>query len=1238
MIYTEFDRKFRGLFDNAFQDWVESVLQEIYPNGKLVRVGVTQGDGGIDAFAINTGTVFQVFAPRNPTDGKVANKIANDFPKALETMGEGLKHWIIIHNTPTSKMGKLATAQIGRPQKEYPGLEFSAWGIEELWRAYQEATGFLRKAKEALLNWNRQSFSTFRIPLLGVEHPASLIWDELSVRDGAMETTSTSLADELRLYREWARLGKVDSGKTRSATEVLEDGANLVVVGGPGSGKSTLARKLVHEAVERDQTVLVASLKRIALIYRKRDTFADAVFQIGSGNAPPDARRTSDLLDELDLLILDGLDEAEPSRAEIAEEIRQWSVGHPSTRVCVTTRPIGHQPHYLSAFKTAEILPLSETRSREVITRTIEKKNLSEAESKRLNAIFKLGDDWPRWRESPNAFDFAKKSPLLLSFLIALAIGGKSLEGKRSELYGRIVDLFRTREVPGDDDPALSARMAMHLLSLLAVQSLDRPTMPLADIVGEVAGMLSQATGDPELKSAGTVESAIQFWVKRGMMEKIKVDTREFLVFVHPTFAEYAAALWLGEQPEKEIATWTKDRSRNPEAREILILAGAQKRGELVIELLLSLDEPEDPLSAETVIALEAIGEKDGTNPELVQKTSGLLETRLVSNIPLISIEAARQMVAIAPAHPDQIGPLCTELLDHDQMWTRLAAYAGLLEIETSNSVDFAKSFLSDKRWMEDGDGNERVRDLPQDGGQLWQQTIVRAVVIVSDVDDTDEMNRLIREFVASDREVTVATIVGLEETLGSERLRAVVAGTTWDITSGLSGLLPLFPDHKEKRFAHAKMCAKIILDSLESSEVIVEEDDREELTEFNRLLGAIEVAEAPIPDYLNLVSENGRNSAVEVFRGLIEVLVIDRENLISDCSKALAETSADRMWERIEHLFVEDFPIRDSYNLAEIVSPEILVRSLLHPSGCIHRWGTYLIRMSCSEIDFRPELEATLAEVTGSALFYVGLFAEEVWGEQAVAIIRRRSESNSLDGVGYLCEAYGKIRSKNKQEDDWEFLISMCEHGESAVGAAKGLENLSFPATPEYGTAVRDAFTTWCGRDLSCKHCGEAVIDGVCSNCNVVAETPVASLLRELIRMELVDRKELLSLSADENRKKSEPAIAEILRHARGDEEVQSEVIEWIAKTGKEAHALLRAFVRSDVRNGFHFASELLSTLEKIDVGSRAIILAEIPHFGLEHDTKTEALQRGLSDPAPQVRDVSVEALRLLAAQSDRE
>ena len=59
-----------------------------------------------------------------------------------------------------------------------------------------------------------------------------------------------------------------------------------------------------------------------------------------------------------DFLIADGLDECDPNRQEISQQLKSWCDGHPQCHVVVTTRPVGHDAGLLPRFRHLEILPL----------------------------------------------------------------------------------------------------------------------------------------------------------------------------------------------------------------------------------------------------------------------------------------------------------------------------------------------------------------------------------------------------------------------------------------------------------------------------------------------------------------------------------------------------------------------------------------------------------------------------------------------------------------------------------------------------------------------------------------------------------------------------------------------------------------------------------------------------------------------------------------------------------------
>ena len=131
-----FRDKFRSLFYEDFQSWIEELLQAIHPPGDFQAIRKTQGDGGLDGYVISSQLVYAVYAParsKEYLDSQTAAKIRADFAKAFSTLSGYLKAWIFVHNHPVGCLGKHGIAAINDLRKQNPSVDITVLNIDSLW-------------------------------------------------------------------------------------------------------------------------------------------------------------------------------------------------------------------------------------------------------------------------------------------------------------------------------------------------------------------------------------------------------------------------------------------------------------------------------------------------------------------------------------------------------------------------------------------------------------------------------------------------------------------------------------------------------------------------------------------------------------------------------------------------------------------------------------------------------------------------------------------------------------------------------------------------------------------------------------------------------------------------------------------------------------------------------------------------------------------------------------------------
>lgn len=131
-----FRDKFRSLYYEAFQSWLEDLLHAIHPTGDFQAIRKTRGDGGLDGFVISSQLVYAVYAParRNEDrDSETSAKIRSDFAKAFSTLKGKMKAWTFVHNHPDGNLGQLGITAINDLKSQNPSVDITVLNVNSLW-------------------------------------------------------------------------------------------------------------------------------------------------------------------------------------------------------------------------------------------------------------------------------------------------------------------------------------------------------------------------------------------------------------------------------------------------------------------------------------------------------------------------------------------------------------------------------------------------------------------------------------------------------------------------------------------------------------------------------------------------------------------------------------------------------------------------------------------------------------------------------------------------------------------------------------------------------------------------------------------------------------------------------------------------------------------------------------------------------------------------------------------------
>ncbi len=924
--------------------------------------------------------------------------------------------------------------------------------------------------KSRYQTWLSERTATFSIPgPSGVLLPTETAWTELHVLTKQEAAPQQDIEELSRRYHEWERLASRADHDGYHAKDVAEIGHWVVIAGGPGAGKSTLCRKLAHDLTDLEEVVMWVHLRAVASRIQNGMDINSALIDVatdGFGD-PFDVREA--FLTQADCLIADGLDECGGLVDSIAEALQRWATAHPSTRIVITSRPIGYEIKYFPEWEHYDLMPLTQDQVQ------ISSWKLIQALASDAGAVEKQAARFQEQLKHNHVASIAARNPLLLGFLIQLSLNGEDLAQQRAGLYEQILDLWRLSrpqgriwQVPPLDGPL--AWRALEVVGWLLFSSERGPTVRSHDkLVQQLSLQLAQEMGTQPLQISATASNCLQFWYERGVLDRFQIGHKEIYTFVHATFNEYAAGRYLARLSLSEIQTWVRNKYHDARWREPILLAAGCGAIEVVVETLLEIDAKDEQVASVLLFAAAVLAESPTVPGTLTRSVIDRLIARLTSINPALAYEVAEQGVCLVKKVPSLFTSLLQPLFQHPQQWTRLSAlYLALESKENIVGAEELEGFL-DILTTKELQPHRRGAAFTSRGNLLFTH-------------GWDFQNKMIL--------LGAETLTRIRPDARTRSLLQTLYQSSFKINTGINWELRRMLSHlgwgefieerererREESHLHTKMCLtasyeagqnllETILRLLSSPFTLTKKRSR--LKALTVLLYALQIPDAPVQDWWALRHLDDIGAIEAVLSGYIEALHLDKEELAQDAAWALTELQKrdrDGTVDRSLLSLLPKFPVNPEIRKLDSLNVQVegLIRALHHPSLIIMVGAAQLLE---AVGEGREEIESLFFNSNDERLLHViAQIAGSLWGKEARPLLMKRLDQGYIPGSWWLIEQLPSLPGEHTDQQFQQTLLRalQAEEPRIAIAAVHALQQLDISLLRGMVPALQSALLYW--------------------------------------------------------------------------------------------------------------------------------------------------------------------------------
>ncbi|MFW1642074.1 NACHT domain-containing protein [Acinetobacter guillouiae] len=399
--------------------------------------------------------------------------------------------------------------------------------------------GTKSKLIEDSLNYIQTKFS--KIPVLGIRTPISLnsCWIPLKATIVESESyNSTNLKVALKDYHDFHSLKKRD----QTLVDAFTFGRfvkQAVIIGGPGIGKSTLLKKLALDYSIEGKFVIFVKLSTLqTYLDDKRLNFEECLLRCGFENS---INTTYDNTIFEDSIILgDGLDECGIHQTKITNAFHIFSHKYKSSRILLTSRPIGYISGLLGDWRHYQLQPIDEKNIHDAVTTIIKALPHSDVQvlDTKVNVVLQQIN-------SKYVKGIASRSPLILTLMSVLASQTTEIATNRASLYRQFFNLIQKNATEREIGDFLDSNTRIDFLYTLGFILFSKDSPLFDEISDELVNILKLRLGGSILEIKKIIHECIIYWEKMGVIEKVQTLTETTLTFIHKTLCEFTFAKYI---------------------------------------------------------------------------------------------------------------------------------------------------------------------------------------------------------------------------------------------------------------------------------------------------------------------------------------------------------------------------------------------------------------------------------------------------------------------------------------------------------------------------------------------------------------------------------------------------------------------------------------------------------------------------------------------------------------------